>query len=214
MKKILIITVIVLVGLGLISLVFIPTKAVPSMEQDGLRNGDIIFQSSEYGQSKAIQLATHSKYSHCGIIYVQDGKLLVYEAVGPVKTTPLDEWITHGTGSHYVVRRLKKADEVLTLATTVKMMDVGTKYIGKDYDIYFGWSDEKIYCSELVWKIYKEATGLELGKLRQLKDFDLSAPIVKKIMQERYGNNVPLNEQVISPGDLFNSELLETVVSK
>jgi hypothetical protein len=36
---------------------------------DEIQNGDIIFQPSQSKQSKAIQIATKSKYSHCGIIY-------------------------------------------------------------------------------------------------------------------------------------------------
>lgn len=32
-------------------------------------------------------------------------------------------------------------------------------------------------------------------------------------MKERYGNNIPFNEPVISPAAIFNSELLVTVKS-
>ena len=80
--------------------------------------------------------------------------------------------------------------------------------------MYFGWSDDRIYCSELVWKIYKEALGIELGKLQQLKEFDLSHPIVQKKLKERYGNNIPYDEKVISPAAIFESEELELVTSK
>ncbi|MES2797692.1 MAG: hypothetical protein V4683_17115 [Bacteroidota bacterium] len=41
-------------------------------DNDEIKNGDLIFQTSLSGQSKAIQLATNSKYSHCGLIY-KDG---------------------------------------------------------------------------------------------------------------------------------------------
>src|SRR5437016_1986874 len=37
-----------------------------------IRTGDIIFQTSLSSQSKAIQLATHSEYSHCGIIFKEN----------------------------------------------------------------------------------------------------------------------------------------------
>lgn len=70
---------------------------------------------------------------------------------------------------------------------------------------------QDIYCSELIWKIYKEGTGIEIGNLEQLKDFDLNHPIVKAKLKERYGNNIPKNEKVISPSAMFNSELLYTV---
>ena len=33
-----------------------------------IQNADIIFQASKSGQSKAIQLATGSKYSHMGVL--------------------------------------------------------------------------------------------------------------------------------------------------
>ena len=36
-----------------------------------LKNGDIIFQNSLSSQSRAVEMATHSKYTHCGIIYIK-----------------------------------------------------------------------------------------------------------------------------------------------
>lgn len=176
-----------------------------------LKSGDIIFQRSLSPLSKAIQLATHSKYCHCGIIYKEGKDYFVYEAIGPVKMTPLDEWIARGADRHYVVKRLKNADSVLTSATWQKMKKAGEKFQNKHYDIYFEWSDDRIYCSELVYKIYKEATGLEVGQLQKLKDFDLTSKPVQEEMKERYGNKVPLNEPVISPVSILNSRLLITV---
>ena len=73
-----------------------------------IQNGDIIFQISKSRQSKAIQLATNSKYSHMGIIYENDGQYFVYEAVKSVKLTPLKDWISLGESGHYVIKRLKK----------------------------------------------------------------------------------------------------------
>lgn len=176
-----------------------------------IQNGDIIFQTSKSSQSKAIQLATNSKYSHMGIIYENTGKYLVYEAVQPVKLTPLQEWINRGEKGHYVIKRLKNSEKILTSEVLDQMRLVGEKFKGKSYDIYFEWSDDKIYCSELVWKIYKEATGIEIGELEQLSDFDLSSDIVKQKMKERYGDQVPMDERVISPKAMFNSAKLITV---
>jgi hypothetical protein len=73
-------------------------------ESTELQNGDIIFQTSKSGQSKAIQLATGSKYSHMGIVYKQGNDFFVYEAVQPVKLTPLKDWIKRGENGHYVVK--------------------------------------------------------------------------------------------------------------
>jgi hypothetical protein len=149
-----------------------------------------------------------------GIIYENEGKFFVYEAVQPVKLTPLESWISRGEKGHYVIKRLKNADQVLTAQTLKKMKEVGEQFKGKNYDIYFEWSDDKIYCSELVWKIYKEATGIEIGQLGKLSDFDLSNEIVKSKIKERYGNNIPLHEKVISPIAMYNSDKLTTIKEK
>jgi len=176
-----------------------------------LHSGDIIFQVSQSSQSKAIQLATHSKYSHMGIVYKQDEQFFVYEAVQPVRLTPLGSWIDRGEDGHYVVKRLINAEQLLTAEKLEQMKEAGAKYQGKNYDIYFEWSDERIYCSELVWKIFKEATGIEIGALEQLRDFDLTDEIVRQKLVERYGDAIPLDEQVISPAVMFNSDQLVTI---
>jgi len=190
-----------------------PSKKEITTLSSELQNGDIIFQTSQSSQSKAIQLATNSKYCHVGMIYIIDNKPFVYEAIQPVTITPLKAFISRGQNGHYVVKRLKNANEILTSEVMNNMKTFGEQYLGKPYDLYFEWTDDRIYCSELVWKIYNEATGLELGALQKIKDFDLSHQAVKLKMQERYGNNIPMNEQVISPAAMFNSDLLYTVRS-
>ncbi len=62
-------------ALVLLSLLPSPARAGgPDFDPALLRNGDIIFQTSRSGQSLPIQLATRSPWSHCGIVYVKDGK--------------------------------------------------------------------------------------------------------------------------------------------
>jgi uncharacterized protein YycO len=189
------------------------TEVKKLADQDEIKNGDLIFQTSLSPQSKAIQLATKSKYSHCGLIYKDGNNFYVFEAVQPVKRSPLDKWIARGQDGKYVIKRLKNADQVLTPTTLTKMRQIGDQFKGKNYDLTFEWSDNKIYCSELIWKIYQRATGIEIGKLEKLSDFDLTNEAVKKIMKERYGDNIPAEEIVISPTSIFDSELLTTVKS-
>lgn len=186
-------------------------KIATRSESVRFRDGDIIFQTSLSRQSKAIQLATHSKYSHCGLIYEDGESFFVLEAVQPVKRTPLGTWIARGENKKFVVKRLKNADQILTPATVQKMKQVGRKFTGKNYDLAFEWSDDRIYCSELIWKIYQRATGLEIGKLQKLGDFDLTSDAVRSKVAERYGGSIPVNENVISPSSIFDSDLLVTV---
>jgi hypothetical protein len=186
------------------------TRAVNPLDQ--IQEGDMVFQTSQSKQCEAIKIATNSKFSHCGIVFIRDGKKYVFEAVQPVKHTPLEAWISHGKGNHFVVTRLKNASTVLNPQTLQKMKAYANGLNNKDYDLYFEWSDDMIYCSELVWKIYKNGAGIELCPLQKLKDFNLKYPKVQAILAERYGNNIPLDESVVAPSNLENSKIVTTVM--
>ena len=177
------------------------------------KDGDIVFQVSQSAQSRAIQLATGSPYSHMGIVYLREGEPYVFEAVQPVKLTPLQDWIKRGDGGHFVAKRLRNSGRLLSPQVLQHMRSVGEAFSGRDYDLYFEWSDERMYCSELVWKIFKRGAGIEIGALAKMGDFDLSSPAVKEKLHERFGDAVPLSETVISPSSMFDSPMLETVFS-
>ncbi|ANI29263.1 hypothetical protein PL78_05335 [Yersinia entomophaga] len=172
------------------------------------QEGDIIFHSSTSSQSQAIQFATGSRYSHMGIVLFKQGKPYVYEAVATVRYTPLDRWIKRGARGQYLVKRLKTP---LTAAQVRQLHEQGKAFQNKPYDLTFDWSNERMYCSELVWKMYQRATGLEIGQLQKVREFNLTAPAVQQKIKERYGKNVPLDAPVISPVAMLNSPLLKTV---
>ena len=201
--------------LAFLGISFLPADATLKKKSNALdlKEGDLIFQALESELSMAIQLATKSKYSHCGILCKIDDAWFVFEALQPVQLTPLKEWTERGQDGHYVVKRLKQ-DEMLSDSVLLIMKRYGEKQRGKNYDIYFNWSDDRMYCSELIWKIYKTGTGLEIGKLQKLREFDLSSPEVKAMLKQCYGDKVPLDEPVISPVSVFNSSLLEEVISR
>ena len=187
---------------------FAIVTTAPAGATEALRDGDLIFHTSRSEQSLAIQRATHSPYSHVGLVFHRDGKPFVFEAVATVRYTPLAQWIARGTDGKYVVRRLKQP---LNDQQSRKLRAAAESYAGRPYDLYFEWSGARIYCSELVFKAYHDALGIELGARQKLRDFDLSDPVVKAKMRERYGARVPMLEPVISPGAQFSSPLLTTV---
>jgi uncharacterized protein YycO len=184
--------------------------ACTAAEIPELKDGDIVFHTSTSSQSKALQLAMKSPYSHMGIVFVERDGPVVLEAVGPVKRTPLADWVKRGEGGHFVVKRLADADK-LTTDAIARLKEAGERFAGRPYDLQFGWSDERIYCSELVWKMYHEALGLEIGELNTFRDYDLANPAVLKKLEERFGTRVPLDETVISPASMFRSTQLVTV---
>lgn len=172
------------------------------------RTGDIVFHTSTSSQSVAVQAATRSPYSHMGIVMLRDGRPYVLEAVQPVGYTPLQAWLDRGRQGRYVVKRPRAP---LSAEAAAGLQQQAARYLGKPYDLTFEWSDERIYCSELVWKLYRSAAGIELAPLATLGSFDLDAAPVRVKLRERYGNQVPLHEPVISPAAIFASPLLETV---
>lgn len=180
-----------------------------------LRDGDIIFQRSFSSQSDAISLSTHSPYTHCGVVISDNGNWVVYHATQPVSKTPLKEWIASGDGGKYVIKRLKDKHLVqLTKDSLQKLRAYLNKQLGKKYDFLFAWSDDKIYCSELVWKAYWNACGIKLATPKKIGDFDLSSKLVQAKLKEKYGDNVPLNETVVAPSTVFESDRLVTVASR
>lgn len=170
--------------------------------------GDIVFHTSTSSQSLAVQAATRSRYSHMGIVLFRNGSPYVLEAVQPVQYTPLQAWLDRGKHGHYVVKRLRSP---LSTQASAALQAEAARHVGKPYDLTFEWSDERIYCSELVWKLYKSAAGIELAPLARLGSFDLNAAPVRAKLRERYGQRVPLDEPVVSPAAIFESPLLVTV---
>jgi hypothetical protein len=167
-----------------------------------VRAGDIVFQTSRSSQSAAIQRATRSPYSHMGLVLYRGEKPYVFEAIATVRYTPLEAWIKRGAGGHVVVKRLKDR-AALTPAAVERLRQAARQMEGRPYDAAFGWQDDRIYCSELVWKAYERALGIRLGELQELREVDLTAPEVRNKLRERYGNDVPLHEPVIAPSAMF-----------
>jgi hypothetical protein len=175
------------------------------------RTGDIVFQTSESQQSRAIQAATHSPFSHMGLVLYREGRPYVLEAVAQVRLTPLTEWVRRGRDGRYVVKRLKDGGYLAGQTSVERLERAALRFRGRPYDAYFEWSDERIYCSELVWKAFQRGLGLRIGEPAALSTFDLSSEVVQQKLRERFGDRVPLQEPVISPAAIFNSPLLKSV---
>ena len=162
------------------------------------QNGDIIFHVSESSQSAAIKLGTLSRYSHCGIIVIENGKIYVVEAEGGVEKTPIKTWIRRGKMCHhYRIMRLKDQQP----------LSVSYKLGGK-YDRYFRFNNGMYYCSELIWEIYKK-NGITLCEPNPLGDYHfLNIPEVQKHIKSR---GLTLDQKVVPPSDLVQSPFLKTV---
>jgi hypothetical protein len=185
--------------------------ALSKTQQDALREGDIVFQQTGGEQGRAVQLATGSPWTHVGILFKEGGQWMVYEAVGPVLSTPLDVWSAHGADGHWVAKRWVGAEKMDAAKLRAQLHKAGARFQGLPYDLQFRWSDDRIYCSELVWKMYAEGPGVVLCKPKPMRDHALGSPAVQEVMRKRYGTTPPLDELMIAPGALFDCPELRTV---
>lgn len=179
----------------------------PEPEQT-LKVGDIIFHKSKSNQSKAIHEASESEWTHVGILVSKNNEWYVAEAIGPVVSTKLEDFIKRGKNKEYKVYRFKYFDAE---TMTDKLIRAIQKQ-NKKYDIYFEFSDEKTYCSELVYKAMLEVTGHEIGVVQQFKDLKLDGPHMKNLIKRRLtdqGRELNPEEEIITPvSQMLDSNLI------
>ena len=168
--------------------------------------GDVLFQSLPASPLvDAIEDATASPYSHCGILAKHEGRWVVLEALGSVRRTPLEQWILQGRGAGVEVYRFDNelAEEIPAIIVAAE------EFLGRPYDMRYRMDDESIYCSELVYKAVKNATGVTVGKLDKLGDLDWRGH--EALIRSIEGGTLPLEREMISPRALTESPRLHKV---
>ncbi|MBL9116795.1 MAG: hypothetical protein JNJ83_17435 [Verrucomicrobiaceae bacterium] len=170
------------------------------------KEGDILFQSLAHNPLiDAIEGSTRSPFSHCGIVTHSRRGWRVLEAIGPVQEIPLGHWIVQGREAKFAVYRLHK-----NLQPKVPdMLRAAREFLGRPYDIQYELDDAKIYCSELIYKAWKSATGEEMGKLVKLGQLDWKPheAVIRAIAGE-----LPLQRLMITPRDLAAAHQLKQVL--
>ena len=158
-----------------------------------IKEGDIVFIESQSSQAPYIKLGTMSKWTHCGIVVNTPQGLKVLEASKTVRLTPYATFIGAAKNENWCVKRPKK-----TISGSINYR----KYLGQPYDLEFKFDNGKMYCSELVWLVYKD-NGIELCKRRKVSSFPMTRiPKVKKLMAKR---NISMSQEAVAPVDIFKA---------
>ena len=203
MKKTFMILGIILLILALsFSSIAVETMTAKTDPVEDVREGDVIFQTSQSQQSPLIQIATRSKISHCGIIVMKNGKPYVLETLKTLVVTPLDKFIARGEGGKYWLKRSNKENIKIKYGS----------YLGKPYDLAFKFDNDKFYCSELIYDIYKNQLGIELCEPKKVSDYLIlgtdKLPQIEKAMKKR---GITKEQYAVAPVDIFESDYLEDV---
>jgi len=174
------------------------------------REGDVVFQALPNPPGldlvDAIEGSTASPYSHCGMVCYRNGTWKVIEAIGPVQETPLSQWISRGRDKQVWAYRLRENERSHIPAMLTAMRND----LGKPYDIHYRFDDQAIYCSELIWRGWKAATGKELGKPVKLGELNWQ-PYRQVIEAIEGAGNLPLDREMITPRDLAAAPELQQV---
>ncbi len=119
-----------------------------------LRTGDFVFQDLACGERcDLIRDVTRSPYVHVGVVVAEGGERVVWEAYRPVGPTPLEEWVRRGVSRHVTAYR-PPADALPPRRALVSALE-GLR--GRPYDANYQWDEERIYCSELLYRAFAAA---------------------------------------------------------
>jgi hypothetical protein len=203
MKKALIISGIILLLLALpFSSMVTETFTAQTGAVKNVKEGDVIFQTSQSEQSPLIQIGTRSMITHCGIVVMKGGKPYVLETQRTIVLTPFDKFIARGKDGKYWLKRSKKDNIKIKY----------NSYLGKPYDLAFKFDNGKFYCSELIYDIYIKQLGIELCKPKKVGDYLIlgtdELPKIEKAMKKR---GITKEQYAVAPVDIFNSEHLNGV---
>ena len=73
------------------------------------------------------------------------------------------------------------------------------KYLGAKYDLAFKFDNNKYYCSELVYLIYKDQFNYSLGTPKKVSEYTLCG--MSSLLKRR---NISKDQYVIAPSDILN----------
>jgi len=174
------------------------------------RVGDLLFQSSPRGPLvDAIEGATESPYSHVGMVVERNGRWFVLEAGGGgVATAPLNTFIRRGRRGNFAVYRFQ--DRYTRRIPSI--IAEAERHLGKPYDGRYEFDDAKIYCTELIFKGFRAATGEELGRIRKLGE--LKWRPYEAVIRRIENGGLPLERPMITPRDMSEAEQLDLVMKR
>jgi hypothetical protein len=123
-----------------------------------LKEGDIVLQKIPCGGLcdaiiETTPCAPGRMFNHCGIVHYENNLPYVIEAIGKVvQQSPLPDFLKRDSSSILYVARMKPKYAGF-IETAVKKAIV---YVGTPYDDAFLPGDDALYCSELIWKVFKK----------------------------------------------------------
>ena len=158
-----------------------------------LREGDVVFIETRSFQSKFVKLGMMSIWSHCGIAVDTPEGVQIMEADTTVRILPVERFIDKSVGKKYIIKRPQQQ-----LSQPIDQAE----WLGRWYDLVFSFENEEVYCSELVWLIYK-AQGIELCPPVKINEhFMVRFKPLQRALAER---GISPEQEAVAPCDLLRA---------
>ncbi|MGH1462514.1 MAG: YiiX/YebB-like N1pC/P60 family cysteine hydrolase [Neptuniibacter sp.] len=174
-----------------------------------IKEGDIIFISIDSFLYKHVARGTGSWTSHVGFIIQEHGQWFVLESAVPiVSKCPLRKFLARTTNYEVAIKRLNKdlsQDDMSALKRSAH------KKMGAFYHTGFNFDSNRQFCSKFVYLTFKEALGVELGKVQTLKELlDENPQANIKFWRCWYFGFIPWTRRTVTPASqLSDSQLFE-----
>lgn len=187
---------------------YLPQKyAVRDVSHYDFQEGDILLQHIPSYLCSVIADVTNSQYSHCGIVVFKRGSPYVLEAIGPVRYTSIKQWINRGFQGRFTQLRPKN----LSSQQIKIVIQEAEKFLGRPYDIQYQLDEEKIYCSELVYKAFLRGCNIEIGEIEKLGSLNWEPH--EDFIRYITGGEIPLERKMVTPESLIKNTQLEFIYS-
>ena len=167
------------------------------------RHGDLIFRNGTDEVSRAARSMNRidTSFSHCGFVQVENDSILIYHAIGGhynpsqrLRRDPIDSFLIPGETDKVAIYRYElNSQQRDSLSALIRKHYMA----GLKFDLYFNFeSDERMYCSEFVFKCLNRSLSDSLAFIINAREWpygispdDLflnqKSHLVKRVMQPR-----------------------------
>ncbi len=182
-------------------------------ERAALQSGDIVFISVRSPVYRQIAKTCRSWDSHVGIIFREtNGELVVAESRVPVSSyTTLDKFLARSENGRYAIRRLIGG---LSNGQDTKLRAEADGRMGRAYHTGFNFDSSREFCSKFVYCTYRDALGIEVGRLETFRELLAGNPETPIIFWRLwFFGFIPWKRRTVTPTSQLRSPLLQTVMT-
>ena len=178
---------------------------------DDYQVGDIVFIRVSNFLYRRVAEATCSWTSHVGMIIHRDGaEWIVAESAVPwSRYSPLSKFLSRSESGRFAIMRLRSP---IHESAHARLQAEAKKRMGKWYTFGFDLDSRLQYCSKFVYEVYRDALGVNIGKVESFRDLlarNPNSPLT--FWKMWFLGQIPWNRRTITPGSQYECELLQRV---